>query len=371
MGAWGVNSLGNTSDDIEKLWNSEHLKEIRRKMLNNEAIPFCNRNCNDSINSCKRHFGLELIDKASSAILNTKPDGSVDPINFIAWNIIESNKCNFKCSYCNVKYSNRFGEKLETFSDTEAMKDKIFPYLDNIEELWLASGESAIQDSYYDILEELITRNRTDIRLFFITNMSVVNYKGRNIFEILSKFKNAVIFGSIDDRESRLEYIRFGSSYSKILENRIELLKYPSIKFYLQPVISIFNIFSFPDFHRDWYNRGLIGADEVRYYVLDSPSYLQANILPLKYKNKLLEKWRGYQQWIKDNLTDKVDTYPNRCNPVNFIDTLINHISVPKDNLELQHFFTFIDENDKKTGLAFNNVFNEYGDIKCISKKYF
>ena len=171
-------------DGISDLWNSEPMKQMRVKMLNNEPIPFCDKHCNNSINSCKRHFGLELLDKATHAITNTRSDGHVDPVNFIAWNIIESNKCNFKCTYCNVKYSSRFGNKLETFDNLEDLREKLFPFIDQLEEIWLASGESAIQDSYYSILEELLARNKTDIRLFFITNLSTVTYKGKNIFEL-------------------------------------------------------------------------------------------------------------------------------------------------------------------------------------------
>lgn len=365
MGAWGVNKLGSIDDSIESLWNSEPLKKLRSKMIKNEDIPFCNKNCNDSINSCKRHFGLELLDKAAPYILSTKEDGTVDKPNFIAWNIIESNKCNFKCSYCNVKFSSRYGEKYSTFDTPEELMKVYGNYLDDVQEIWFASGESAIQPGYYKILNALIEKKRFDIRLFYITNMSTYSYQGQNMFELLNQFKHPVVFGSVDDKDERVEYIRFGSDYKKILDTRKKMQEYKNIKFILQPVMSIFNIFSFFDLHKDWYEKGLVGADQVRYYVLDSPRFLQFNTLPTLLKIKAARYLDEYKKWLSSVLPATVDFYPNRCHPLEYIDKMKSLLFANKQNNylnELRDYIdTVLDKNSEK--LKFNNIFPEYKNL--------
>jgi sulfatase maturation enzyme AslB (radical SAM superfamily) len=371
MGAWGVNKLGTINNTVEELWNSEPLKKLRKKMINGEDISFCDKHCNNSINSCKRHVGLDLIDYVKKSIISTENDGRVKDVNFIAWNVIESNKCNLKCSYCNVKYSSRYGEKFSTFDSPEQMFETYRDHLDVVQEIWFASGESALQPGYYKILKALIEKNRLDVRIRYITNMSTYTLNGENIFELLNCFKAPIVFGSIDDMNERVEYIRFGSSFKKITETRIKLKEYSNIKFYIQPVISVFNIFSFFDFHKKWIEEGLATYDSVRYFVLDSPEWMQYNILPINFKLKAAAKLTEYQNFLNKNLTDKVDMFPNKMHPSVYLEKIKNQLFYNNDKkveyskLLLEKFINETKTLDNNSNnLKFDNIFTEFQDLK-------
>lgn len=318
--------LGFTTDSPETLWNSEVLKGLRRKMLKDEYIDPCFKECNGCLNSCKKYFGLDLIDKAEKAILNTTEDGSAD-YNFIAWNLIESNLCNLKCKYCSFQYSNLWDETKGIkrglpYEDLISLYDKNYDF---VEEIWFASGEPVIQKSTYYFLNKLLKDNRTNVRIRFITNLMKTEYMGQNIYDLLKQFKDVIVFGSWDLSGWRGEYIRTNSC-SKTIKNTIKEIKDKQIPFILQSVMSIFNLYYYPDFHKELYEEGLLKKDNIRYYNLHGPFKYRYSILPNKIKDKIKEKLIDYKEWLGPGL----DTFPNRECPLSVIDKIIDTLYTGK-----------------------------------------
>mgnify|MGYP003658317338 CR=1 FL=1 len=119
--------LGKTTDSISDLWNSFN----------------------------KTYFGYDLLNEIKPLIDSTDINGYCEP-NFIAWNILETNKCNLKCVYCNSQYSNQHSKDKAVASPFNGNLYSVYNTDNNVREIWFASGEPVIQDSTYTILEQLI-----------------------------------------------------------------------------------------------------------------------------------------------------------------------------------------------------------------------
>jgi len=311
--------LGKNDDSIEALWNSDVLKTMRMRMLQNKNIPECDLHCNDNISSCKKHVGLDLLEYVQSNIIGTLADGSSPKVTLIGANIIDSNLCNLKCVYCHKNYSSKHfdGTILKGINDGTEIYST---YFNNLKEIWLAGGEPVLHEMSYKILLRLIDENKTDIRLRVITNLSHTSYKGNDFYKLLSKFKNAIVFGSWDMDGQIGEYIREGSDSNKI-KNTINYINSLNIRFYLQPVISIFNIMFLHDFHVRLFEEKLIKKDNVRYYPLTEPDYYRISILPDDIKFKISEDLYSYIDWI--NQEKNIDNYANHEHPSLYVNRII------------------------------------------------
>jgi MoaA/NifB/PqqE/SkfB family radical SAM enzyme len=357
--------LGKNSDSMEELWNSDVMKNMRLKMLDNKIIIECHKKCNVSINSCKKHLGQEAIDRNKEKFILTKEDGSF-PYNFNIWNIMDSNKCNLACNYCNGDYSSRHlnGDVIrKSFNSDKNLIDIYKQHADVVEEVWFAGGEPVLLNSTYELLE-LLEHRKESVRIRFISNLMATEYKGKKIYEILKKFKDVIIFGSWDLDGQIGEYIRFGNNSERIIKN-INYINSLGHKFILQPVMSIFNIYHFSDFHKRMYDLGVLKKDNIRYYVLSGPDYFRFSILPSFVKDKTTQKLQEYINWIGEST--EYNIFPNREQPAKYIQkiiTLMNtgnggHTEFSKDNnyARLRKFFTETQKLDVK----------RYGYFKFLS----
>lgn len=327
--------LGKVTDNIETLWNSEILKNMRLKMADNKPIKECVLECNASLNSCKKYLGDDSLVSASKNLLSLSADGSTE-LNFSIWNLIESNKCNLKCTYCNSKYSSSwvYDEKAVfngrsginnglDYNSIISLYDKNY---DNLEEIWLAGGEPTIQPSTYYFLNKLKKDNK-QVRIRYITNLMFNSFKGENIFDLLSFFNDVKIFGSWDLDGERGEYIRTNSK-SHIIKNHIKEINDKKICFYLQSVMSIFNVYYYPDFHKRLFNEGLVRKDNVRYYNLNYPEVFRYSILKESVKQEIEKNILEYKKWIQeDNISD---FYANKEHPCITLDKIIESMKTGK-----------------------------------------
>jgi len=360
--------LGKTSDSSESLWNSKTSKSLRKKMLNNEFIDSCYNKCNGCLNSCKKYFGLDLLEEAKSCILSTKEDGSCD-YNFIAWNLIESNLCNLKCQYCSFEYSNMWDENKTIhrglpYEELLSLYEKNY---DTVKEIWFASGEPILQESTYYFLNKLLKDNKTNVRIRLITNLMKYQYKNRNIYDLLAQFKDVIVFGSWDLNGERGEYIRTNSC-SNTIKNTIKEINSKKIPFVLQSVMSIYNLYYYPKFHKELYDEGLVKKDNIRYYNLHGPFKYRYSILPVSIKNKIKDKLIEYKKWLGDNL----DPFPNRECPLLVIDKIIDTLYTGKwghwgfsEKENKNYYNLFLKENVMNVkNVKFNKLFEELIKLK-------
>jgi sulfatase maturation enzyme AslB (radical SAM superfamily) len=180
------------------------------------------------------------------------------------------------------------------------MWEQLEPHLDYVEQIYFAGGEPLMMDEHYRILEELERRGRFDVRLIYNTNFTQVRLKDRLVFDYWKKFDSVAVGASLDAMGARAEYIRKGTRWAIVEENRRRMLEIcPEVDFYISPTLSIFNAWHLPDFHKSWVEQGLIRAQDLNVNILQDPAYYRIDIAPIKYKQRLRIKFEEHLEWLR------------------------------------------------------------------------
>jgi sulfatase maturation enzyme AslB (radical SAM superfamily) len=180
------------------------------------------------------------------------------------------------------------------------MWEQLEPHLDYVEQIYFAGGEPLLMEEHYNILDELIKRGRTDVRLIYNTNFTHTDLKGRSVFEYWKQFKSIAVGASIDASGARGEYIRKGTNWAVVEENRREMLRVcPEVDFYISPTVSIMNARHLPELHREWVEAGLIRAQDLNINVLQDPPHYRIDIAPPEYKAELTELYLEHIKWLQ------------------------------------------------------------------------
>ena len=119
------------------------------------------------------------------------------------------NVCNYKCRHCEPnnsslleleekKYNANYKPIKSTTNATvrfENLEKEILTsaYNGTLEELQWAGGESLFSESHWRIMQEIIKNgDPSKIKVSYITNLSIMEYKGIQLLELLDKFKEGI-----------------------------------------------------------------------------------------------------------------------------------------------------------------------------------
>jgi organic radical activating enzyme len=309
----GVGQVGNCRNNtLEQIWTDTPMQQLREDMLTETPNPTCGRCYEQEDNgffsgrkSANKHHGHHV----------KKLD--TNPFEMTYWDIRFSNLCNLKCRSCGHIFSSQWYQDqaklaggdwkdrntvLNYAGRTELdMWEQLEPHLDYVEQIYFAGGEPLLMEEHYRILEELVKRKLFHVRLIYNTNFTHTELKGRSVFEYWRHFDSVAVGASLDDSGARGEYIRKGTDWTVVEQNRRDMLKIcPEVDFYISPTLSIMNAWHLPDFHRDWTERGLIRAQDLNVNILQDPAYYRIDILPAEYKEKLNTKYLNHIMWLRD-----------------------------------------------------------------------
>lgn len=164
---------------------------------------------------------------------------------------------------------------------------------------YFAGGEPLITEEHYVLLEEMIRRNRTDIKLRYNTNLSNLKYKNKDLLDLWKNFPKIDLSVSIDHYGKRAEYIRKGTEWEKELENLKKVRELDYIDFSINTVVSIFNYYTMDEFYYYLIDNHLLNYRDSSYslYNMMSPKHLTAHALPKKFKEEArtkISKLYGY-----------------------------------------------------------------------------
>jgi|TARA_R110000822_G_scaffold310422_1_gene443113 MoaA/NifB/PqqE/SkfB family radical SAM enzyme len=317
----------NDYDTVEDALNNDAFKKLRNRMLNNEPTHGCNRCIQHHDNGMKQNslmhwFNSEFNNESVVDIVNnTKEDGEID-VNILYMDIRFRNLCNLKCRMCGYSLSSSWHEENVIMDDNNDnlsrddmqhhankpkfisidVYDKIAPHFATVEEIYFAGGEPLLYPEHVKILQELIDMGRTDVRLKYNSNLSVLKYKTIDLVSLWNKFDSVNIGASIDAVGDVVEYIRTGCTWDTLVENMSYLKKYaPNIKVYPSPTIGILNLETFVDFHRycmehDWFGDVMLMPNYITH-----PDHQNIQILPTWYKEKITNDVHKHQQWLQNN----------------------------------------------------------------------
>jgi sulfatase maturation enzyme AslB (radical SAM superfamily) len=347
--------LGGNEEPFDQIWNSDRLRTLRLQIMNDSVPRECLDYCYNGITPLHVHVPQEIKQLTETFFANTAQDGSYKE-NFVLWNVNESNVCNFACVYCCSEFSNRFdGKTKKTFDTVEELMALFKQHAPNLKAVFLSAGESHLQPGYYQMLEHLVEIGMTNIQLGVHTNFSGYKFGKKNFFELINHFPNATVFASLDSYGERAEFIRQGTVWKDIEEHRKILKEYTNIKFAAQPVVTNLNIWSLPDFHRDWYERGLLRKDNIRFFTLSTPAELHVTVLNQKMKECIKEKYESYLEFLRD----EKDTLLNQKTPYEKVKEFLALMECPPI-VDIGRFDYFILKQSLKTKVAFKKVFPEF-----------
>lgn len=303
---------------LEQVWNSDAQRELRRNMLAEQPSEACRR-CYEQEESgffsgrrsANKHFG-HYIDRIDS----TLPDGTQPEFQMTYWDIRFSNLCNLRCRSCGHIFSSQWYQDQAKLAGPEwkathkpliyagrtetDMWEQLLPHLDYVEQIYFAGGEPMLMEEHYNILEELIARGRTDVRLIYNSNFTHTDLKGRSVFEYWQQFAQVAVGASLDAMGPRGEYIRKGTDWAQVEANRREMMRVcPRVDFYISPTLSILNAEHLPEFHRSWVEQGLIRAQDLNVNILQDPRHYRIDIAPAEYKAHLTGLYQDHIQWLQ------------------------------------------------------------------------
>ena len=196
-------------ETLQKTANNKIMKKLRLDMLEPDTVPELCWKCENREkfqNSSVRKFSLNSYPhwNEEAARLSTNEDGSVDNWRMEYLDIRWSNLCNYKCRFCGVQSSNLWLkdakllgiQNLDEYNpktgiaefnmDWEDFKTHL-PYVRKIK---LAGGEPTIMPGTYQLLEELIRLENTNISISLVTNGTTIKYGKYDLLEMFSKFKS-------------------------------------------------------------------------------------------------------------------------------------------------------------------------------------
>ena len=312
----GVGQVGNCrTNTLEEIWHDQPMVNLRNDMLTETKNSACAR-CYEQEESgffsgrrsANKHHGHHV--------------GRVNDEKFemTYWDIRFSNLCNLKCRSCGHIFSSQWYQDqaklaggdwkdrntvLNYAGRTETdMWEQLLPHIDYVEQIYFAGGEPLLMEEHYHILDELVRRNRFDVRLIYNTNFTHTDLKGQSVFEYWRQFHSVSVGASLDDMGARAEYIRKGTDWNTVESNRAEMARTcPNVDFYISPTLSIMNAGHLPEFHRTWVERGLIRPQDLNVNILQDPAYYRIDIAPMEYKQQLKEKYVKHLEWLEGHDT--------------------------------------------------------------------
>ena len=331
------NVVGNLNEStLEEVYNSDAMKSIRNDMLENKKVSNCNK-CYEleavGHSTLRKTSNDEFVFESynlhgdkSPVVQETNNDGSVDNVNLAYMDIRFSNICNMRCRSCGPDLSSQwYDDAVESkFNRTPQQKilqirkgntsfmEQFDPYLETVEKIYWAGGEPLLMDEHWYIMNKLVELGRTDVRIFYNTNFSVLTYKDQDAIELWKNFKHVSIGASLDAGWEKAEYLRKGTVWNQTLANRERLkTELPQHDFNISCTVSIFNVLDVCDFYRRLCDIDFIEPKDFGINILLGKEVHRATVLPEHMRTRAKAKIKETLAWLegKDTVGRATDTF--------------------------------------------------------------
>ena len=239
---------------LEEHWNSDHMRDVRRRMMAGETLPECEV-CNDRLLNTdvyRSYFNQLFGDKYLQVVEQTDATGYTT-MKPVSWDYRFSNLCNFKCRMCGDMLSSSWESEqrqhnminwdnpkntwmrpdikyqIEQFQSSQIEQEFSDAVEDHrVEEVYWVGGEPLMYEQHWRYMKRIIELgDGPNVYARYNTNLSRINYRGINLFrDILSRTRDWQVCASLDGTGRIGEYIRSGLKYDSWLENFAEGVSY-------------------------------------------------------------------------------------------------------------------------------------------------
>ncbi len=230
---------------LEEHWNGDHMKSVRRRILNGERIPECEVCHSQQLNlyTYRNYFTQTLFPDKIQDALNSTDDTGYTTMKPISFDYRIHNLCNFKCRMCGEQLSSSWETEkrlmnawnpdkdawmipenkkvVEQFQETVVEKELWDAVLeDRIEEIYWVGGEPLMYQIHWDIMKYLVDHDQAKkVTVRYNTNLSIIERNNVKLYDLLPHFKHVNMCCSQDATGKIAEFIRTGLKYDKWLEN--------------------------------------------------------------------------------------------------------------------------------------------------------
>ena len=411
-------------DDISEVWNSKHIQDIRKRLLNGEQIQECNVCWNvenaekdygghnapkstrlDSIQSYMEDDGIFswLRESIEKNMQSTLEDGWVDE-TLKSLELRLGNHCNLKCNMCWGYSSSRINsERLHLLQS----KDKDMPswlfdmwypseydiskinmmwhedpkFLENfkkvaskLKRLYVTGGEPSIIEANTKIINHLIDIGNKECHVSFTTNLTTWNL---DLYEKLEFFDRSEVQVSMDGYRKSQEYIRYGSDWRTVSDNFKKLIQLPDkVRIQVYNVFQIYNMFETYKLMKwmDSLSSSGVLKRNVGFYsiLIDQPLYLRTNLMPWSIRDKAMRLYREFYDYSTYN-NEYLDFHGNANRIISYLESNWEpHGSYDKycqgiEQTELNQrkmFYQYTYYMDKVRNTGFFRTFLEFSELK-------
>ena len=369
------NTIGNCrKNTLKEIWNDIPLKTMRQDMLSDVPVEACGK-CYEQEKSgffsgrlsANKHHGHHI-----DRVDQTLNDGTVEQFEMTYWDIRFSNLCNLSCRSCGHIFSSSWYKDQTQLAGPEWAKnnkplvyagrfatdlyEQLLEHIDYVEQIYFAGGEPLMMEEHYLILEELERRGRFDVKLTYNTNFTKTKLKDRTVFDYWRKFKSVSVGASLDDMGPRAEYIRKGTDWETVEQNRRLMMEIcPNVDFYISPTLSIMNAMHITKFHRYMVDQGLIQAQDINVNLLQFPTHYRIDIATPEYKKQICDDFEKHLEWLRplDPLRRATVGFESA---INFIKSTDNSNLIP----------TFWDKTDVLDKLRNENIVDVIPELQAL-----
>lgn len=305
--------LGNVkTQKLTDVANSAAVNQIRSDMLNNKPVAGCQLHCQrrekSGVFSSRTIFNEAFADDIANYVDQTNPDGSINydfQLRFM--NVRYSNLCNFACRTCGPSLSSLWAQQRNVDIPVKKITDtnptyltEVFEHLPHVKRLHFAGGESSLIDEHWAVLDRLLEVGNTDLQILWVTNLSKLSYKHKNLIDYIKKFKNFLLVASIDASHERAEMYRYGTVW-KTVESNLQTLRDNNITFSVNCTIGAMNVWHATDLQKHLLESGLIEPGKFRLNNLIESPWLSTKVLPDDFKSTVKDKILKHISWLQTN----------------------------------------------------------------------
>jgi radical SAM protein with 4Fe4S-binding SPASM domain len=306
-----------TTESIVEIWNGDKLKTLRKQLLNGERPEGC-RSCWDMEDSGVKSTRQQTTeDYKKIADFDTvkeiiADDYSMPLTNLKSVEVRFDNICNLMCRHCSPDYSSvwevavkrdqvlnnkmielgTFRKQEEHVKLNDQIIDEIGNLSNNLVEVMLAGGEPLYHNKHYKFIESLLP-NANKIMLSYNSNLTTLEYKGKNILDLWKNFRRVLLRVSIDGDRDCYQYVRVHNDLDKVEANIARVIELPNTKVSATCTTSLLNITRLTSVVEYFLSLGAYFHTSIVQY----PRALNPKLLPQELKDKVTAEWK---EWIKD-----------------------------------------------------------------------
>lgn len=308
--------------DIEKdtvldIRNNEKFQELRQNMLDGEQH-----------SACKRCYFLEdQGHRSERTIQNNVWQDRVQDFDFytkvvektpVYLDIRLSNLCNLKCRMCSSYFSSSIQQeeneiwgiknRAQTLSKSRRAEniEQILDLLPGVEKLYFAGGEPLMTTEHYRILERLIELNKTDVDLVYNTNFTRLELGKWRVVDLWKQFDNVRVMASLDASDAVAEYVRSGTDWQQVLQNRQAVADLDTVHFGVMSTVGFMNVDNLIEMQKTWHKQYKHNLNDWYVHAMISPEYYTLSVLPKEHKQKIQTKIDKHAAWCNSQGAEKL-----------------------------------------------------------------